>query len=96
LALGKPLGIVLACAAAVGLGLARLPAGVNWTTLTGGACLAGIGFTMALFLNGLAFPDPEFTASATAAKLGILVGSAASAVAGGALLILALRPSKPT
>jgi Na+:H+ antiporter, NhaA family len=82
LSLGKPLGIVLFSAAAVKLGLARLPAGVSWSLLSGAGCLAGVGFTMSLFIAGLALPD-ELSG---AGKFGILAGSGASAVLGYVLL----------
>jgi NhaA family Na+:H+ antiporter len=59
--------------------------------LTGGACLAGIGFTMALFLNALAFPAAEFPAAEAAGKIGTLAGSVVSAVLGAIVLTLALR-----
>jgi NhaA family Na+:H+ antiporter len=59
--------------------------------LAGGACLAGIGFTMALFLNGLAFPVANFAAAEAAGKIGTLAGSIVSAALGAALLSWALR-----
>ena len=59
--------------------------------LTGGACLAGIGFTMALFLNALAFPVAQFPAEEAAGKIGTLVGSIVSAVLGSVVLASALR-----
>jgi NhaA family Na+:H+ antiporter len=83
LIVGKPLGIVLACVLAVRLGLAKLPAGVTWTAILGGGCLAGIGFTMSLFVAGLAL-DGELL---EAGKLGTLAGSAVSAVLGCGLLL---------
>ena len=86
LVVGKPLGIVLFAWLAVRLGLGRLPDGVSWPVLLGGGCLAGIGFTMALFIANLALPD----AALSAAKVGILVGSLVSAVLGMALLLRAL------
>jgi NhaA family Na+:H+ antiporter len=89
LLLGKPIGIVLFSWLAVKGGVARLPTGVNWTTLLGGGCLAGIGFTMSLFVAGLAFAGSEEHLSA--AKIGILGGSVCSAALGAALL-LARRP----
>lgn len=82
LAVGKPIGITLFCLLAVWLGLTKLPEGVNWGVLVGGACLAGIGFTMALFLNNLAFPVAEFPEKEAAGKIGTLAGSAVSAVLG--------------
>jgi NhaA family Na+:H+ antiporter len=84
LIVGKPLGIVVFSLAAVGVGLARLPAGVNVKALIGAGCLAGIGFTMSIFIAGLAFKDtPEYLAEA---KIGILAGSGLSAALGMLLL----------
>jgi NhaA family Na+:H+ antiporter len=83
LVLGKPVGIVGFSLLAVRLRLARLPAGVRVPTLVGAGCLGGIGFTMALFVAGLAFAGP---AQLDAAKVGILLGSGLSAAVGGAIL----------
>ncbi len=58
LVLGKPLGIVLAVIACVSLGLAKLPERATWTHMVGVGCLAGIGFTMSLFIGTLAFDTP--------------------------------------
>jgi NhaA family Na+:H+ antiporter len=85
LMLGKPLGILGASFLAVRLGLAKLPAGIGWSALLGGGVLAGIGFTMAIFIAGLALSGPLLDV----AKLGILVASAASAVIGFVLLRMA-------
>lgn len=82
LALGKPLGIVTFSALAVKLGWARLPEGVNWKVLTGAGCLAGIGFTMSLFIAGLALDDELLRSG----KIGALAGSAVSATIGCTLL----------
>jgi NhaA family Na+:H+ antiporter len=79
LVVGKFLGITLFSWAAVRLGIARLPSGVQWRHLLGAGWLAGIGFTMSLFIAQLAFQDPQLVEEA---KLGILAGSAFSAVAG--------------
>lgn len=95
LAVGKPVGILLLCALAIRAGVASLPDRVTWGMLTGAACLAGIGFTMALFLNGLAFPAAEFPGAQEAGKLGTLAGSLVSAVLGAALLWWALRRARP-
>lgn len=76
LILGKPLGIFGFSWLAVRLGLARLPAGVSWDALHGVSWLGGIGFTMSLFVAGLAFGSG---ASLDAAKVGVL---SASLVAG--------------
>jgi len=82
LVLGKPLGIMAFTAAATKLGLARLPDGLSWKVLVGAGCLAGIGFTMSLFIAGLALQGEL----AEAGKIGTLIGSALSAIAGSALL----------
>ena len=87
LLLGKPLGIFGASWLAVRFGLSELPAGATWAQLFGLSVLGGIGFTMSLFVTGLAFADPGFIASA---KLGILVGSTLAAVIGLWLLRRAL------
>lgn len=78
LLLGKPLGIVLASWVAVKMGLASLPSGVNWNILLGAGFLAGIGFTMSLFIAQLALQENLLSA----AKVGVLGGSAISALAG--------------
>ena len=54
LLLGKPIGILLFSYLGVRLGVAKLPEGVNWWVLLGGGLLAGIGFTMSIFITGLA------------------------------------------
>jgi NhaA family Na+:H+ antiporter len=89
LLVGKPLGVTAMSAAAVGLGLARLPEGATWSALVGVSVLCGVGFTMSLFIANLAFAQaaPEL---AVKAVLGVLAGSAVSAVAGLALVALAL------
>jgi NhaA family Na+:H+ antiporter len=83
LVIGKPLGIVGFSLIAIGIGLARLPEGVSWGVLLGGGFLAGIGFTMALFIAGLAL-DGEIL---DAAKVGVLGASAAAAFVGMSLLV---------
>ncbi len=83
LVLGKPLGILAFSLAAVRLRVAELPEGLSWTALLGLGCLAGIGFTMSLFIASLAFTDPATLATA---KTAILAGSLASGVAGTAVL----------
>ncbi len=91
LLVGKPLGVVGACLLAERLGLAHRPAGVSYGAILGVGLIAGIGFTMALFIAGLAFPDP---AVLDQAKLGILTGSLAAALLGLACLHLSLRPKR--
>lgn len=84
--LGKPLGILLLSWLTVKLGLARLPQGVNWKAMLGAGSLAGIGFTMSLFVAKLAFNSPAQAPLLDAAKVGVLTGSALSAVVGFLLL----------
>lgn len=77
--IGKQIGIFGSVRAAVALGIARRPRGANWLQIYGVSLLCGIGFTMSLFIGGLAFDDP---ALASAVKVGVLVGSVLSAVMG--------------
>ena len=87
LVLGKPLGIVAFSWLAVQLGIARLPTRVNWKVMLGAGCLAGIGFTMSLFIAGLALPADLLDAG----KIGTLAGSTISALLGCGLLIVFLK-----
>ncbi len=86
---GKPAGIVLFSWASVRIGLTRLPEGVSWKVLLGAGCLGGIGFTMSLFIAGLAFAGPMHDE----AKIGILLGSVVSGTLG-CLLLLAFLPRR--
>jgi len=88
--LGKQIGIMSFAWAASKLGIARLPAGVNWRHIHGVSLLCGIGFTMALFITGLAYPPSGL---ADGAKLAILVGSLLSGVVGWVVLSRAEVPS---
>ena len=88
LIIGKPVGIVTGALVAVKTGIARLPQAVNWRSLLGYAFLAGIGFTMSLFVAMLAFAD---TALVDAAKRGIIVGSLFAGVAGAVILKIGSR-----
>ena len=90
--LGKQIGIVGGIALAERLGIARRPRGVRWGQLYGVALLAGIGFTMSLFIGALAFPGAP--AMQDAVKIGVLAGSLLSAVAG--FLILRYLPVRRT
>ncbi len=80
LLLGKPLGILLFVGIPVLLGLARLPDRVSWGMLLGVACTCGIGFTMSLFIAGLAFEHAGGD-YLSADRLGIVMGSLLSALA---------------
>ncbi len=79
LLVGKPLGIVAGAYLAVRTRLSPMPNGAGWRTFAGVGCLAGIGFTMALFIAGLAFGEGEFLPQA---KVGILGASALSGLTG--------------
>jgi NhaA family Na+:H+ antiporter len=83
LVLGKPFGVTLASFLAVRSGIASRPENVSWRHIHGAGWLAGIGFTMSLFMTGLAFTDE---AAMTAAKLGILISSVLAGVIGSAIL----------
>ncbi|KQS36398.1 sodium:proton antiporter [Pedobacter sp. Leaf194] len=83
LVFGKFIGILLFCFLMVKLGIARLPEYSNWTHMTGVALLAGIGFTMSLFISGLAFSNPEYGEQA---KYGILIASVLAGVLGTVVL----------
>ena len=89
LVIGKPLGVLLFVAAAIGAGLARLPNGVRWSHIAGAAFACGIGFTMSLFIAGLAFEHGSGDYFA-GDRLGILLGSILSALAAAAVLYFAL------
>jgi len=92
LMIGKPVGIVLLSWVSVRIGIAELPKGVDWRALTGAGFLAGIGFTMALFIAGLALTGPLLDT----AKIGILTGSVLSAALGMTILRLTLpKPGQP-
>ncbi len=79
LIIGKQLGVFSVTWAAVKLGLARLPQGVNWWHIYGIACLTGVGFTMSLFIGTLAFDSIEHL---NQMRLGVLMGSFVSGITG--------------
>ncbi|MDQ3305487.1 MAG: Na+/H+ antiporter NhaA [Actinomycetota bacterium] len=89
LVVGKVVGISAFSWLAVRLGWGTLPAGVAWGQLVGVATVAGIGFTVSLFIAGLAFDDPALVA---AAKVGILAASALAALAGSLILARLAKP----
>lgn len=90
LLIGKPAGITVCSWLAVRLGFARLPEGVSWGAIVGSGFLAGIGFTMAIFIASLALEGNLLDA----AKVGIIGGSFLSAIIGLTVLIL-LLPKSP-
>ncbi len=98
LVVGKPLGIVTFSWIAVKTGVAKLPDGISWGGILGAGFLGGIGFTMALFVAGLALSD----ALLDTAKIGVLAGSALCALVGMTLLLVLLpkaehkSPAKPS
>ncbi len=77
--LGKPIGIFLFSRIAIAAGIAERPEGGSWAQLFGVSILGGIGFTMSLFIGTLAFNDPILAAEV---RIGVLIGSLASAVVG--------------
>lgn len=83
LLLGKPIGVITASWLAVRSGLAALPENVSWQHIHGAGWLAGIGFTMSLFITGLALTE---SAHLTAAKLGILIASLVAGTIGSLVL----------
>ena len=91
LVLGKPLGVVSASWMAVRSGLAELPAGIGWAHIRGAGLLAGIGFTMSLFIASLAFGEGDLL---PLAKIGILSASLVSGI-GGWLLLHRMPVSRP-
>ncbi|HEU4480785.1 MAG TPA: Na+/H+ antiporter NhaA [Actinomycetota bacterium] len=88
LVLGKIVGITGASWLAVRMRVAELPDDVSWLHVLGVSAVAGIGFTVSLFITELAFDDPTVIAEA---KIGILIASAAAVVVGGGLLALSAR-----
>jgi NhaA family Na+:H+ antiporter len=92
LVVGKPLGISLLSWGATRLGLASLPAGVEWRQFISASCLAGIGFTMSIFISGAAFSDPLLQ---EVSKLAILAASILAALLGSGALLLS-SPSAET
>jgi Na+:H+ antiporter, NhaA family len=91
LVLGKQVGVTVFTWLAVKLARGEPPEGVSWSQIYGSACLAGIGFTMSMFVDQLAFTDPT---NVDRAKIGILVASVVAAGWGGAVLALRLPRQK--
>ena len=83
---GKQVGVLGAVWGAARLGWARRPAGASWAQVYGTTLLCGIGFTMSLFIAGLAFADEALVDQV---KIGVLAGSVLSAIAGAAVLSIA-------
>jgi NhaA family Na+:H+ antiporter len=89
LVVGKPVGVLLSCWLAVRFRVARLPEETGWSIMLGVGAVAGIGFTVSLFIAGLSFPDSELLTEE--AKVGILGASLVAALAGVAVLLAATR-----
>lgn len=77
--LGKPIGVMIFSWIGVKLGLATIPKGITWQHIFGVSMLCGIGFTMSLFIGGLAFGDAT---TAFDERLGIIIGSLLSGIVG--------------
>ena len=90
LVIGKPLGVFGASAGAVALKLGRRPTGSSWIELLGVSMLCGVGFTMSLYLGALTFHASDSLTQAQV-RLGVVVGSAVSALGGGLLIAWAQR-----
>jgi len=88
--IGKPIGVMFCVGMVVMTGLASLPKDVTWPQMFGVAVLCGIGFTMSLFVGGLAFAEGG-SGYARIDRLGILFGSGLSAVVGYIILLITTR-----
>ncbi|SUT96283.1 Na+/H+ antiporter NhaA [Actinobacillus lignieresii] len=94
LIIGKPVGVFLFSYVAVLLGIAKLPEGINLKQIFAIAVLCGIGFTMSMFIAGLAFGEEDASESVLAlARLGILMGTFVAAIIGYFLLKITTKPS---
>lgn len=89
---GKQAGIMAVSGALIAAGWARLPQGSNWGSFYGVAVLTGIGFTMSLFIGSLAFKSDLAVALPVDERVGILLGSAVSAIVGYLILRAVIRP----
>jgi NhaA family Na+:H+ antiporter len=92
LLVGKPLGIVAACAIAVRSGLCRLPAGIGWHHVAGAGILGGIGFTMSIFISNLAFAGTDELIESS--KLSVLCASILAGICGAVWLALTRSPPR--
>ena len=86
---GKQVGIFGLCALTIKMGIAKMPAGMSWLSLYGTAALCGIGFTMSLFVDSLAYNDTQVYHYAD--KLAVLIGSFVSGLVGYLVLELQLE-----
>ena len=88
LVIGKPLGILLFSSIAVFTGICKLPDGLKWKHITGVSLLAGIGFTMSIFISLLAFDNPQYIDQS---KIAIIFASTIAAILGLFILKMILR-----
>jgi len=88
LVLGKPLGILLCCWLAIRTGVCRLPEDIRWSQLLGVGILAGIGFTMSIFVTNLAF---DHTGTIQFSKIAILTASLIASLLGFSVLALTAK-----
>ena len=91
LVLGKPIGIFVFTYIATKLKMSELPEGTNWSQIIGVGFIAGIGFTMSLFISSLAFENSE---TQTNYKLGILIASVLTMIAGYLIIRFSSRGKK--
>lgn len=94
LVLGKPIGISLFSYIAIKLGIAERPAGATWGMLFTVACLGGIGFTMSIFVDNLAFDTATQIDFINKGKISILMASTVAALLGSSLIILMHKKRK--
>ena len=94
LVLGKPIGISLFSYIAIKLGIAERPSGATWGMLFAVACLGGIGFTMSIFVDNLAFDTATQIDFINKGKISILMASTIAALLGSALIILMHKKRK--
>lgn len=89
LVIGKPLGILLFSVLVIKTGVARMPEGATWRTIIGVGCLGGVGFTMSIFIDMLAFPAGSQLIDY--GKMAILMASFIAAIVGAAVLLTAKK-----
>lgn len=94
LVVGKPLGISLFSYIAVKLGVAERPAGATWRMLIAVACLGGIGFTMSIFVDNLAFDKTTQQEFIDMGKIAILMASTVAALVGSLMIMLEAKREK--
>jgi NhaA family Na+:H+ antiporter len=94
LVLGKPLGISLFSYLAVKMGIAERPSGSTWKMLVAVACLGGIGFTMSIFVDSLAFDSGSQAEFINMGKIAIIMASTTAAILGSVLIIVEAKHEK--